>query len=54
MLNGRPADNSFETLFYQKGAKAFVRSLKNKIDVSGKQYETRQVNKEGESNGQLK
>jgi hypothetical protein len=54
MVNGRPADNSSMTGFNSKGAKAFVRSLKNEIDVSGKQKFTGQVNKEGESHGKLK
>ena len=51
MMNGRPADNSFKTLFHEKGAKALVRSLKNKIDISGKQSQTGQVNKEGKFHG---
>ena len=54
MLNGRPAENSFLTIFNAKGAKAFVRSLKNKIDLSGKQYATGQVKKEGKIHGQGK
>ena len=54
MVNGRPADNSFMTIFNAKGAKAFVRSLKNKIDLSGKQLGTGQVNKEGYFHGKLK
>ncbi len=54
MMNGRPAENSFETDFYGKGAEGFVRSLKNKIDVSGKQGATGQVNKEGNYHGQGK
>jgi hypothetical protein len=53
-LNGRPADNSLMTEFYLKGAKAFVHSLKNKIDVSGKQFATGQVNKEGKIHGKMK
>ena len=54
MLNGRPAENSFLTIFNAKGAKAFVRSLKNKIDLSGKQYATGQVKKEGNFYGKFK
>jgi hypothetical protein len=44
MVNGRPAENSFMTVFHEKGAKAFVRSLKDKIDVSFKQCATGQIN----------
>jgi hypothetical protein len=51
MVNGRPAENSIMTEFHEKGAKAFVGSLKNKIDVSGKLWATGQVNKEGKSHG---
>jgi hypothetical protein len=54
MVNGRPAQNSFSTQFHEKGAKAFVRSLKNKIDVSGKQKLTGQINKEFQSHGKFK
>jgi hypothetical protein len=42
------------TEFYEKGAKEFVFSLKNKINVSGKQRITTQVNKEGKLHGQVK
>ncbi len=42
------------TSFYPKGAKAFVHSLKNEIDASGKQFVTGQVNKEGKYHGQVK
>jgi hypothetical protein len=54
MVNGRPAENSFLTELNKKGAKAFVSSLKKKIDVSGKQYATGQVNKEGLFHGKYK
>ncbi len=54
MVNGRPAENSFMTEFYPYETQGFVFSLKNKIDVSGKQFVTSQVNKEGEFHGQAK
>ena len=35
MENGRPANNSYMTLFYPNGTQKHVESLKNKTDVSG-------------------
>jgi hypothetical protein len=46
MENGRPANNSHCTGFFNNGKKQHVESLKEKTDVSGQYYYSAQINKE--------
>jgi hypothetical protein len=51
MENGRPAQNSYFTIFYYNGYKQHVESLKKKTDASGWYYLSGQINKERRTNG---
>jgi hypothetical protein len=51
MENGRPAQNSYCTNFYNNGYKQHVESLKNETDASGWYYISAQIDKEGRFNG---
>ena len=51
MENGRPAQNSYLTSFYNNGCKQHVESLKNKTDVSGWYCFSGQIDKEKRVNG---
>jgi hypothetical protein len=43
MIDGRPADSSFYTLFFENGYTRNVESLKTSTDVSGYQYKSSRV-----------
>jgi hypothetical protein len=43
MIDGRPADSSFYTLFFPNGYTRNVESLKTSTDVSGYQYRSSRV-----------
>jgi hypothetical protein len=51
MIDGRPAENSYMTCFYDDKAKQHVYSLKHKTRVSGCQYYSGQVNIQGQNHG---
>ena len=51
MENGRPAQNSNFTYFYNNGYKKHVESLKNETDASGWYYFSGQIDKEKRANG---
>ena len=54
MLHGRPADNSYVTYFYKPGEKQPVNSIDVRVDVSGWQYFSGQIDKENRNNGKGK
>ena len=54
MLHGRPAANSFISYFYKPGEKQPVDSMEVRVDVSGWQYFSGQIDKENRNNGRGK
>ena len=51
MQNGRPADESYYTLFNKDGQTQYVDSKETETDVSGWQFYSGQIEKEGRHNG---